>query len=215
MKLPSLSAIRRHRHRTPWPIRLVVAGLLALAVTVVLVSNRWLSDHYTETTRTQAELSLALYSGNLQAELQRTSIVPLLLARDPEIHKALLDHDFSTTSRRLMQVQSEIGVAQILLLDGDGHAVGATNRTLIGASFRNADPYVQAQRTHDTVFSVSPRKGGGYDFTYSRVVEDQGKVIGVIVVSADLMRFERAWSGLQDIVLVTDSKGTVLMAPER
>jgi two-component system C4-dicarboxylate transport sensor histidine kinase DctB len=216
MKLPGFPR-RKPRppsQRTPWVVRLIVAGLVVFAVSVVLVTNRWLSDRFTETTRNKAELALALYSGNLQSELQRTSVVPLLLARDPVISQALSIGEYSGTSQRLMQVQEEIGVAQILVLDRDGRTVAATNRNLLGTNYRNADPFVQAQRTGDTVFSATRHDGGGFDFTYSRVVQDQGQVIGVIVVSADLMKFERAWSGLQDTVLVTDTEGTVLLATE-
>jgi two-component system C4-dicarboxylate transport sensor histidine kinase DctB len=60
-----------------------VVLLVILAVVVVLVSNRWLTDRYTADTRSRAEVRLALYSGNLMAELQRTSVVPLLLASTP------------------------------------------------------------------------------------------------------------------------------------
>ncbi len=211
----SLLPRRPRNQRAPWAMRLVVAALILFAVAVVFVTNRLLSDRFTETTRNKAELALALYSGNLQSELQRTSVVPLLLARDPEISQALIMGEYSGTSQRLMQVQEEIGVAQILVLDRDARTVGATNRNLLGTSFRNAEPFVQAQRTGDTVFSAMRHDAGGFDFTYSRVVEDtEGEVIGVIVVSADLMKFERAWSGLQDTVLVTDSEGTVLLATE-
>ena len=207
---------RRPRNQpAPWAMRLVVAAIVLFAIAVVIFTNRWLADRFTETTRNKAELALALYSGNLQSELQRTSVVPLLLARDPEISQALSSGDYSGTSQRLMQVQEEIGVAQILVLDRDGRTVGATNRNLLGTNFHNADPFLQAQRTGDTVFSAMRHDAGGFDFTYSRVVEDTGgEVIGVIVVSADLMKFERAWSGLQDTVLVTDSEGTVLLATE-
>ena len=39
-------------------------------------------------------------------------------------------------------------------------------------------------------------------------------MLGVIVVSVDLMKYERSWAGLQDAVLVTDSEGTVILATE-
>ena len=59
-----------------------------------------LTDRFTETTRSRAEVRLALYTGNLMAELQRTSVVPLLLARDPELIGALNAGNFSQTSSR-------------------------------------------------------------------------------------------------------------------
>ena len=72
-----------------WWLRLAVTLLILLAIGTVLVTNRWLSERFTETTRNRAELRLALYSGNVLSELQRTSVVPLLLADDPAIRDAL------------------------------------------------------------------------------------------------------------------------------
>ncbi len=86
----------------PWRAKLAVVLLVILAVVVVLVSNRLLTNRYTADTRSRAEVRLALYTGNLKAELQRTSVVPLLLASDPDLRKALKDGNFSATSAKLI-----------------------------------------------------------------------------------------------------------------
>ncbi|MFB0994308.1 MAG: sensor histidine kinase, partial [Paracoccaceae bacterium] len=70
--------------------------------------------------------------GNILTEVQRTSIVPLLLARDPELVASLQSGDFTSTSRVLISFQNDIGVASITLLDKDGRVVAATDRTLLG-----------------------------------------------------------------------------------
>jgi two-component system C4-dicarboxylate transport sensor histidine kinase DctB len=195
-------------------IKLIVPVLVLFAVAVVLTTNRWMTERFTETTRNKAELRLALYSGNVVSELQRTSVVPLLLSRDPAISEALIKGDFSRTTQRLVQVQADIGVASILLLDSTGRTVGATNRNLLGTNYRHADFYVAAARSMDTVFSAAQRDGGGFQFTYSQEVFAEGKPMGVIVVAVDLMKFERAWAALQDVVLVTDSEGMVILSTE-
>lgn len=197
-----------------WRVKLIVAVMVVLAVAVVLTTNRWLSERFTETTRNRAELRLALYSGNMISELQRTSVVPLLLAGDPKLGDALREGDFSATSQRLIRVQSEIGVASIMLLDRDGRVVGATNRNLLGTLYRTSAFYVDALRAKDTVFSAEQRETGGYNFTYSRSVIVDGRPTGVIAVAVDLMKYERAWAGFQDAVMVTDSEGTVILATE-
>jgi len=198
----------------PWRVKLAVALLLVFAVAVVLVSNRLLTDRYTADTRNRAEVRLALYTGNLISELQRTSVVPLLLARDPDLAQALREGNFSATSAKLIDLQAQLGVASIRLLDADGRVVGATNRNVLGTNNRSDAYFVDAQRATETIFSAVKRDSGGYDFVYSRAVEADGKIWGVIVVSVDLMKFELAWSGLQDAVLVTDSEGTVILATE-
>jgi two-component system C4-dicarboxylate transport sensor histidine kinase DctB len=195
-----------------WRLKLVIAALVIVAIGVVLVTNRWLTERFTETTRNRAELRLALYSGNMISELQRTSVVPLLLAGDPFLVDGLRSGSFAATSQRLIKVQSEIGVASIMLLDRDGRVVGATNRNLLGTTYRTQAFYVDALRSNDTVFTAAQREAGGFDFTYSRAVNVDGKAAGVIAVAVDLMKYERAWSGFQDAVLVTDSSGTVILA---
>jgi len=197
-----------------WRLKLVVSLLVMLAVKVVLVTNSWMSERFTETTRNRSEVRLALYSGNMLNELQRTSVVPLLLARDPALIGALQSSDYSATSQRLISFQSEIGAESILLLDKDGRTVGATNRNLLGTNHRSASYFVDAQRVKKTVFTAARRDAGGYDFTYSRSLMQDNRAIGVIVVAVDLMKYERAWAGLQDAVLVTDSEGTVILATE-
>ncbi|WP_151717271.1 sensor histidine kinase [Gemmobacter serpentinus] len=197
-----------------WRVKLVVVLLIVLAVAVVLGTNRWLSERFTEVTRNRAELRLALYSGNMISELQRTSVVPLLLARDPELIGALERKEYSTTSARLISFQAEIGAASIVLLDREGRVVGATNRHQLGESLRGAPQFIDAQRVNDTIFTVAPREAFGFDFTYSRAIRSDNQVVGVIVVAVDLVKYERAWAGLQDAVLVTDSEGVVLLATE-
>ncbi len=199
--------------RSVW-VKLAVAALVVIAVGVVLITNRWLTERFTETTRNKAELRLALYGGNVVSELQRTSVVPLLLSRDAVITDALVKGDFSRTTQRLVQVEADIGVASILLLDTSGRTVAATNRNLLGTNYRNAPFYVAAMRSPDTVFSTAQLDGGGFDFSYSQEVFAEGKPMGVIVVAVDLMKFERAWAALQDVVLVTDSEGLVILSTE-
>ncbi len=195
----------------PWRVRLVVVLLVLLAVVVVIVSNKWLTERNVDTTRNRSDVRLALYSGNLLSELQRTSVVPLLLARDPDLLVALRDGNYSRTSAKLIALQNEIGVASIRLLDADGRAVGATNRNLLGTTYRNEPHFVDAQRANETIFTAARRETGGFDFTYSRALRADGRLLGVIVVSVDLMKYERTWSGLQDAVLVTNSEGVVML----
>ncbi len=197
-----------------WRVKLAVVLLVAVAIGVVLVTNKWLSDRFSETTRSAAELRLALYSGNMVSELQRTSVVPLLLASDPELISALESGDFSVTSSRLIAFQGELGTASILVLDADGRTVSATNRNLLGTNLRNAPPFVEAQRLPETMFSVMPRDGGGNEFTYSRAIRSDNRVLGVVVVSADLLKYERAWAGLQDAVMVLDTENRVILSTE-
>jgi len=204
----------------PWGLRLLSTGqvtvgaILMLAVLAVYFVNDFLTDRFTESVRNRAELRLALFSGNIQSELQRNSVVPLLLARDPELIGALRASEYAQTSARLMALQSEIGAASIQLLDAEGRTVAATDRNQIGTSHRNDSYFVEARRNPETVFSVQERPGGGFDFTYSRAIRASGRLLGVVVVAVDLMKYERGWSAFADAVAVTNSEGRVILATD-
>ncbi len=218
MKLPISAPPAEARYagegRAPWVLRLILLGILALAGVTLYFTSVLLTERFTETTRNRAELRLALYSGNVVSELQRNSVVPLLLAQDPALINALNSGDFSQSSQRLMSFREEIGAAQLMLLDGTGRTVASTDRSLIGSQHRSAPYFVDAQRSSDTVFSVTERETGARQFTYSRKVTSDRSLIGVIVVSVDLQKFEQSWAGIADAVLVTDSEGRIILATE-
>ncbi len=194
--------------------RAVIVLVMIATVLAIWAINLLLTDRFTETLRNRAEVRLALYGGNLQSELQRSAVVPLLLSRDPELIGALQEGEFAQTSQRLISLQSEIGAASLQLLDAEGRTVAATDRNQIGA-VQAAEPFfVEARRTRETVFTTGERGSGGYEFAFSRSVVAGNQFLGVVVVGVDLVKFERSWSGLADAISVTDSDNRVVLATE-
>ncbi len=203
------------RSRTiSWRVRFALVAFMAVAGATVWFTNSTLTHSFTETTRNRAELRLALYSGNLVSELRRHAIVPQLLSRDQALISALQSQDFSLSTQRLISFVDEIGAASITLMDRDGRTVAATDRIRLGEIYRNSPFFVEAIRSNSTVFSVIPREVRGYQFTYSRRLVDSSGTLGAIMVEVDLQKFERAWAGISDAVMVADSTGKVVMATE-
>ncbi|WP_434096023.1 ATP-binding protein [Thioclava kandeliae] len=195
-------------------VRLAVLGILCLAAGAMWFTNAWLTQRFTETTRVRTELRLALYTGNLISELQRMSIVPLLLARDPALTRSLSSGDFSETSAALISARDDVSAASVRLLDLSGRVVAATNRNLIGTSYASAPFFVEAQRSRDTVFTTDSMESTGTEFNYSRLLTANGTPLGVIVVEADLAKFERAWAGISDAVAVTNNDNKIILTTE-
>jgi len=179
-----------------------------------LVSNRLLTERFTDRTRSASEVRLALYSANLISELQRNSIVPQLLARDPALIGALNSGDFTQSTSRLLSFVDEIGAASLILMDTEGRIVAATDRERLGENQRNQKSFVDAMRSNITTFTVDEREEGGFSFTYSRRVDDSGLGIGVVSVGVDLAKLERSWAGISDAVMVLDSTGRAILATE-
>lgn len=210
------SASRRETLRSAlsWRARLLLVVFIVAAVAVVWFTNQFLTERYTVATKNRAEVRQALYAGNLLSELQRNSIVPLLLARDPVLIGALNSGDHSQSSQRLISVKDEIGAASLVMLDAGGRSVAATDRSTLGSIHRQQPYYISALRSNDTVFNAFRGENGAMQFNYSRRIEAGGELIGVIVVEVDLRKFEQTWSTISDAVIVADSEGQIILSTE-
>ncbi|MEL6610267.1 MAG: ATP-binding protein [Pseudomonadota bacterium] len=197
-----------------WRVRFALGLLLLLAVGTIYITNLWLTERFTESTRQRAQLRLALYSGNLTSELRRSAIVPQFLARDPALIGALNSGDFQQTSQRLLSFAEETDLRGLLLLDSDGRVVAASDRARLGQNLRAEPTFINALRGSDTLFTAQNRDGQPVDFTYSRRIRIGPDTLGVIVVEVDLRKFERSWAGIADAVLVTNSEGQIILATE-
>lgn len=200
--------------RGRWYLRLAVLVLSLLAVIVIYVSNQLLTQRFTETISNRSEVRLALYVTNLMNELQRNSVVPQLLSRDPELIGALENTNYSRSTARLLSFVDEIGAASLTLLDRDGRAVAATDRNQIGVDHRNTPYFVDALRNNQTVYTTYLNDEGAYAYIYSRQIDVGGELLGVIMVEVDGQRLETGWAGVSDAVLVMDSENTIIMATE-
>ncbi|MFK7876665.1 MAG: ATP-binding protein [Paracoccaceae bacterium] len=199
---------------TSWRIRAAFLALITLAAVTIYFTNRLLVDRFTQTTRNAAELQLALNTGNLMAELRQNQIIPQLLARDAALIGALNSQDYSQSTQRLISFVEEIGAASLMLLDRDGRTVAATDRNQLGTQHKSQPYFIDAIRAATTIFTVQPLEAGGYAFFYSRRVTSGNDVLGVILVEADLRKFERAWAGISEAMMIVDSTGTVIIATE-
>jgi two-component system C4-dicarboxylate transport sensor histidine kinase DctB len=197
-----------------WALRIALGVFAVFAVGVIYVTNQLMTQRYTETISNRSELRLALYSANLMSELQRNSVVPQLLARDPELIAALTSRDYSLSNARLLTFVEEIGAASLTLLDSNGLAVAATNEAELGVDHSEKPYFTNALRNSRTVYSTYRRDDGAYAFIYSRKIEAQGEPLGTIMVEVDVGRMERGWAGVTDAVFVTDAEGTIIMSTE-
>ncbi|MEV8466684.1 ATP-binding protein [Fluviibacterium sp. DFM31] len=197
-----------------WRPRVFLGVLAIIAAGVIWVTIVVLSARTVAEIRAESEVRLALFSGNVMSELRRSSIVPQLLARDPHLTSALATGDFSQSSQRLIEYRDEIGAARLLLLDVDGRTVASSDRKELGSIHRTAPYLVNALRSNTTVFNSQLDELGLPIFTYSRKVMQGNEVLGVIVVSVDLKKYERSWAGIAEALIVTDSSGAILLTTD-
>ncbi|MEO0359094.1 MAG: ATP-binding protein, partial [Pseudomonadota bacterium] len=129
--------------------------------------------------------------------------------------RALASNDFQQTSQRLISFVDEIGAAGIMLLNSNGRVVATTERARLGELHQNAAFFVDALRSDATVFTARSDNTTGIGFAYSRRVTNNQMNLGVVVVEADLQKFQTAWGGVADAVIVANSQGEIILATEQ
>ena len=201
-----------------WPnfiVRLGVILLISSSVIIILLSNLYLTQNYSQAKRSEAERELSLYSGRLISELQRVSVVPLLLSRDTGLISDINTKDYQLTSQRLITFSDEIRVKSITLLERFGRIVASSDRTDLGQNLRDQKFFFNAMRQSGTVFTISDNEKGRRSFYYSRKLESKGKVLGVIVVEVALDNLFTTWSANDATIMVTNSEGIVVLSTDQ
>lgn len=204
-----------NRSWAPALIRVGIVLLVFAAVLVIWLSSLYLTERFSGTKRDAAEGELTLYSGRLIAELQRASVVPLLLSQDTSLNSDLNTGDFTRSSARLISFTEEIGVKAILLLDETGRVVAASDRRDLGGIMREEPYFTKSLRSDETVFTTTGVGEGKIGFYYSRKLTSENKLAGVILVEVDLEPLFNRWSSSQATIMVTNSEGIVILSTER
>ncbi len=213
--MAGITKLKGRRGQGRWYLRLSILVICLFAVIVIYVSNQFLTQRFTETTRNRSEIRLASHVSDLMSELRHSARGLLFLARDPELITALEDANYSLSTARLLSFVDDFGAASLVLLDRDGRTVAATDRNRLGQTHRAKPYFVNAQRANQTIYTTyKDEDDGTFNFVYSRKIDAEGVFLGVIMVEVDVPALERSWAGLSDAVIVTDTDGTILMSSE-
>ncbi len=162
----------------------------------------------------------AILAAALQAELDKFTVAPLVLAGDPDVRSLLATRrdDPAHLNRRFEALASQTKAAAIYLMDADGLTVAASNWRLptsfVGSNYRFRRYFAEAVRdgsaTQFALGTVS-RKPGLY---IAQSIRDRGGVIGVVAVKVEFDRLEQSWRTTTPGVFVTDRDGVILITSE-
>ncbi|PJN96675.1 two-component system sensor histidine kinase [Amaricoccus sp. HAR-UPW-R2A-40] len=198
-----------------------ISSVLAL-ILVIWGGQIYLTRSLSEDQSAEAQVRATLYAGSLQSALQRHSVVPLLLSRDPILIEALEAHEYKEADARLATFREELGAGSIVLLDAQGRVVAASDDRPRGQDESKAAFFIAPSEdaltgpSNNTAFTIIEKPdAGGYSFQYSRrLVSGGGEMLGVIVVTVDLGLHEESWRRARVKVVVTDGEDQVLLASE-
>lgn len=195
-------------------LRLALLAAAFVMGLVIWASHVYLTRAFSEDQSTDATLRATLYAGSIQSTMQRHSVVPLLLSRDPILITALRTGSFEEAAERLANFREEIGAGSIFLLNDRGRIVAASDESPAEQYTEDKAYFSLAMADIGTVFSIIENDNGAYSFHYARKVEVDGETLGVIVVTVDLGLLEEAWRRAHATVAVTNADGQVLLASE-
>lgn len=195
-------------------IRLGLPASAVVMAFVIWASNAYLTRAFSEDQDADATVRATLYAGSIQSTMQRHSVVPLLLARDPILMAALHTNEYQAAEERLRRFKEEIGAGSIFILDAEGRIVAASDARPREQYDGDKAYFTAAKADPGTVFSIIENDDGAYSFHYARRIVEDEKLIGVVVVTVDLRAHEEGWRRAGVKVVVTDSDDQVLLASE-
>lgn len=203
--------------------RWYLAGIAGLAVLLIgglamLALDRAMRVSALEQTRTIATSQAAILAAGLESELNKFSLVPRVLAADPEVAALLMGESGKQAllNRRLAALAQQTRAAAIYLMDADGTTLAASNwdrpDSFIGSNYGFRDYFAGAladgTRSEFALGTVSRRPG----LYLAQRVGPADSPLGVVAVKVEFDSLETKWRDAEDGVFVTDSAGVVLLA---
>ena len=192
----------------------VVLGLLLGSA---LVAGRIARDRAAAELSDRATAALPLATASLAALIGKQRLVPMVLARDPEVIALLaapVDHARELLDSKLAEIAAGADAADIYLVGRDGIAISASNAGTSGSfvgrdyAFRTYFTKAMAEGTAQqyALGTVSGRPG----LYLSRRVDSVIGPLGVVVVKVEFDDLEARWRASGLVVQVTDADGVVV-----
>ncbi len=195
----------------------LVAALLVAGLAMVGLDRATRVQALAET-RLAADGQAAILAAGLESELNKFTLVPRVLAGDPEV-AALLKGDSAqrgVLNRRLAALARQTDAAAIYLMDARGMTLAASN-------WDRPDSFIGSRYGFREYFAGALRGGTGTEFALGTVSRRPGLYLaervgpaaaplGVVAVKVEFDSLEAKWRDAEDMVFVTDRQGTVLLA---
>lgn len=192
-------------------------AVLAILVAASAVAGRVASDRATVNLLDQARTGMPLAAAALDGEIEKQRLIPLTLARDPDVIALLQTYNSiaeANLDRKLKDIAEDAGSTVIYVIGADGRTVAASN-------FKEPDSFVGAQFQFRHYFRDAMTNGAGMQYSLgalsvrpglflSRRVEGPDTPLGVVVVKVELASVEETWRASGAVVSVTNDEGVII-----
>lgn len=196
---------------------IIAIGILLLAALGLLATDRAMRASALDEAENAAQNEAAILAAGLESELDKFSLVPLVLARDPQV-QSLMAGDRAQQNglnQRLQQIAKQTGAAVIYLMSRDGLTLAASN-------WNRPDSFVGSDYGFRSYFSGARASGVATEFALGTVSRRPGLYIarrvdgpvgpvGVVAIKVEFNALEAAWAKATAGVYVTDPDGIILV----
>lgn len=218
--MPNSAEILKLRSALPgqrYLAALLVTGILLIAALGLLVVDRTARASALGEAERAAQNEAAILAAGLESDLDKFSLVPLVLARDPQVQSLLSGNALhkAELNQRLEQLARQTGAAAIYLMDGKGLTLSASNWNqpdrFVGSIygfrsyFRNA---IYSGVASEFALGTVSRRPGLY---VSRRVDTPSGPVGVVAIKVEFDPLEASWAKATSGVYVTDADGVILV----
>jgi two-component system C4-dicarboxylate transport sensor histidine kinase DctB len=205
------------------PRRWRLAGWTALALAFAVLSGlgvgRWFAGVARDEVIREADTAAALREAVLRSELEKFRSLPVVLAQDPDLRRALVRPDpagAAELNRKLETLSRETRAAVIYGIDAAGNTIAASNwrepTSFVGANYAFRPYFKQAIAAGESEYfllgTVSRQPGL---FLARQVRQGDGPAAGVVVVKVQFDALEAQWARSADRAFVTGERDVVLI----
>ena len=209
-----LDSLENSLSRNPITARVFLFSLSVLFVVVLVATNSFFTSKYLNDIKQEGEIRLTQNERNIVNELQKNSVIPQFLVRDQSIWNALLSNNFSSLPQMFLEFIDEISIESITLMDRTGQIVAVAGKENLNVNSSNKIIFNTVISTNDTVMNIIEKDENEFGFFYSRKIENDQRVLGVLSIEVDLKKFENSWKSAGERIFISNGEGKIVLATE-
>ena len=209
-----LDSLENSLSRNPITARVFLFSLSVLFVVLLVATNSFFTSKYLNDIKQEGEIRLTQNERNIVNELQKNSVIPQFLVRDQSIWNALLSNNFSSLPQMFFEFIDEISIESITLMDRTGQIVAVAGKENLNVNSSNKIIFNTAISTNDTVMNIIEKNENEFGFFYSRKIENDQRVLGVLSIEVDLEKFENSWKSAGERIFISNGEGKIVLATE-
>ena len=209
-----LDSLENSLSRNPITARVFLFSLSVLFVVLLVATNSFFTSKYLNDIKQEGEIRLTQNERNIVNELQKNSVIPQFLVRDQSIWNALLSNNFSSLPQMFFEFIDEISIESITLMDRTGQIVAVAGKENLNVNSSNKIIFNTAISTNDTVMNIIEKDENEFGFFYSRKIENDQRVLGILSIEVDLKKFENSWKSAGERIFISNGEGKIVLATE-